>query len=153
MSLRLLSRAIVVQSLFEWDLNLDSGPSNTDSPISILERNIGEFDPDSKDKPFMQRLFGGVLEQQHGIEEAIAKVEPRWPMNTIARVDRNILRLGVHELLFEAYSTVPERVVIGQAAHLAKNFGGENSARFVNKVLVSVYLDSVYQRLQAERFI
>lgn len=139
MSNRHLSRSIVLQTLFEWDMNLDEGNPNASEPDVVLTRNIEEFAPDAKDEPFMQRLLAGVIAHQTQLDEVIVKAAPEWPLDKISRVDRNILRIGLFELLFSNRDEVPAKVAINEAIELAKNFGGESSGRFINGVLGSVY--------------
>lgn len=135
MANRHLSRSIVLQSLFEWDLNsIDKKEVGL-----VLERNVTEFAPNKADMPFMERLLDGVLQKQNELDLVIEKAAPEWPIDRISPVDRNILRLGLYELLFADRGEVPAKVAINEAIELAKQFGGENSSRFVNGVLGAVY--------------
>ena len=135
MANRHLSRSIVLQSLFEWDLNgLDKKATH-----DVLERNVSEFAPNKTDTPFMERLLDGVMAKQPELDLVIEKAAPDWPIDRISPVDRNILRLGLYELLFADRKEVPAKVAINEAIELAKQFGGENSSRFVNGVLGAVY--------------
>ncbi len=134
-----LSRSIVLQTLFEWDMNSEDGKTDADAPETILDRNIGEFATDTKDKPFMNGLLNGVLSKQQDLDAVITKAAPEWPLDKIARVDRNILRIGLYELLFSDRGEVPAKVAINEAIELAKNFGGDSSGRFVNGVIGGVY--------------
>ena len=135
MANRHLSRSIVLQSLFEWDLN-DVKKSEI---TGVLERNIEEFAPNKADMPFMEGLLDGVLQKKKELDLIIEKAAPEWPIDRISPVDRNILRLGLYELLFADRNEVPAKVAINEAIELAKQFGGENSSRFVNGVLGAVY--------------
>ena len=135
MANRHLSRSIVLQSLFEWDLNALEKKEVND----VLERNVAEFAPNKTDMPFMSKLLDGVLAKQPELDLVIEKAAPEWPIDRISPVDRNILRLGLYELLFAERSEVPAKVAINEAIELAKQFGGENSSRFVNGVLGAVY--------------
>lgn len=135
MSQRHLSRSIVLQSLFEWDFE---GRSQ-DEVYPIFERNIKEFAPGSSDRPFMENLLRLVLSKRRELDHVIEKAAPEWPINKIAPVDRNILRIGLAELLFADRKEVPPKVAINEAIELAKQFGGETSGRFVNGVLGAVY--------------
>lgn len=135
MANRHLSRSIVLQTLFEWDLN-DIDKKNVSE---VLERNIGEFAPNKTDAPFIEKLLSGVLGKQPELDQVIEKAAPEWPIDRISPVDRNILRLGLYELLFADRKEVPAKVAINEAIELAKQFGGENSSRFVNGVLGAVY--------------
>ncbi len=135
MANRHLSRSIVLQALFEWDLNA----VDKKDAISILDRNIEEFAQNKTDRPFMEKLLNGILRKQPELDLVITKAAPEWPIDRISPVDRNILRLGLFELLFSERSEVPAKVAINEAIELAKQFGGDNSSRFVNGVLGAVY--------------
>ncbi|MES2749722.1 MAG: transcription antitermination factor NusB [Patescibacteria group bacterium] len=135
MANRHLSRSIVLQSLFEWDLNA----IDRKAVIEVLDRNIEEFAPNKTDRPFMERLLDGILSKQPELDLVIEKAAPEWPIDRISPVDRNILRLGLFELLFADRKEVPAKVAINEAIELAKQFGGDNSSRFVNGVLGAVY--------------
>ena len=135
MASRHLSRSIAMQSLYEWDFN-----QFQDSKIdSIVEKNIAEFGPGLEDTDFIRRLVKGVKEKLTEIDKIIGLSAPEWPINQIATVDRNVLRLGLYELLFGNHEEVPPKVAINEAIELAKNFGGETSGKFVNGVLGTVY--------------
>jgi N utilization substance protein B len=135
MANRHLSRSIVLQTLFEWDL----GAVERKDTLAALERNVAEFAPNKADLPFMERLLDGILGKQAELDLVITKAAPEWPLDRISPVDRNILRLGLYELLFSDRGEVPAKVAINEAIELAKQFGGENSSRFVNGVLGAVY--------------
>lgn len=135
MANRHLSRSIVLQSLFEWDLNA----IERKDVITVLDRNIEEFAQNKTDRPFMEKLLDGILGKQPELDLVIEKAAPEWPIGRISPVDRNILRLGLFELLFADRKEVPAKVAINEAIELAKQFGGENSSRFVNGVLGAVY--------------
>lgn len=137
MANRHLSRSIVLQTLFEWDSATEEG--KTHDTNDCLARNVEEFAPGSKDVPYMERLLRGVLDKQSDLDMIIEKAAPEWPIHKIARVDRNILRIGLYELLFADRDEVPAKVAINEAIELGKNFGGENSGRFINGVLGAVY--------------
>lgn len=135
MANRHLARSVVLQTLFEWDT---TGVSAKDAE-TILARNVAEFGGDDVDHPFMDTLLHGVLAKKEDIDLVIAKAAPEWPLERIAPVDRNILRLGLYELLFADRAQVPAKVAINEAIELAKTFGGDSSGRFVNGVLGAVY--------------
>lgn len=135
MANRHVSRSIVLQTLFEWDLNAIERKQVSE----VLDRNIEEFAPNKTDKPFMDKLLDGILSKQSELDLVITKAAPEWPIERISPVDRNILRLGLYELLFADRSEVPAKVAINEAIELAKQFGGDNSSRFVNGVLGAVY--------------
>ena len=135
MANRHLSRSIAMQTLFEVDFN------NYDSKKAkeILERNLREFAPGLEDTSFTKKLVEGILKNKEKIDKIIEKVAPEWPLHQIAVVDRNVLRLGLFELLFEKKEEVPSRVAINEAIEIAKTFGSESSGRFVNGVLGTVF--------------
>ncbi len=135
MANRHLARSIVLQTLFEWDTT----HADTAGAKEILARNVDEFGGDDTDKPFMETLLDGVLAKQKDLDLVIEKAAPDWPLPKIAPVDRNILRIGLYELLFADRTQVPAKVAINEAIELAKVFGGESSGRFVNGVLGAVY--------------
>lgn len=135
MANRHLARSVVLQTLFEWDFN---GKDNASAPEK-LERNILEFAPGMKEHSFTRVLFDLVLKKYIIIDEIIEKAAPDWPMDKIAIVDRNVLRIGLVELLFGNKDEVPPKVAINEAIELAKTFGGEKSGKFVNGVLGAVY--------------
>jgi len=138
---RHLARMIAVQSLYEWDFR---GAKNDNEEISkIIEHNISQFikDPE-KDKAgikFAVDLVKNTIAKRDVIDPIIEKCAPDWPLEQITTVDRNVLRLGIYELMFSDYKETPPRVAINEAIELAKTFGGENSGKFVNGVLGTVY--------------
>lgn len=135
MAHRHLSRSIVLQTLFEWDF-MKMTPEAT---LVALERNVGEFAPGFGDFPFMKKLLTVTVEKAAEIDAVLTKAAPDWPLDKIANVDRNILRIGLSELLYADRAEVPAKVAINEAIELAKAFGGETSGRFVNGVLGAVY--------------
>jgi len=142
MANRHLSRSIVLQTLFEWDFMSRSERANTwdDKKIKeAMERNLKEFAPGLEDDAFVYSLTKEVLKKSGVVDEIIKKAAPDWPLDKISVVDRNILRIGLTELLFGDRAEVPPKVAINEAIELAKTFGGENSSKFVNGVLGAVY--------------
>ena len=87
MANRHLSRSIVLQTLFEWDLN---DLSKKETP-EALARNVEEFAPNKTDLAFMDKLLDGILQKQPEIDLVIEKAAPDWPLDRISPVDRNIL--------------------------------------------------------------
>lgn len=136
MANRHLSRSIVLQTLFEWDF---WGKKDGDTVSAALVRNAKEFGPGLEDMTFMEGLVDTVVKKAKIIDEVIEKAAPDWPIDKISAVDRNILRLGLAELVFGNREEVPPKVAINEAIELAKSFGGENSSKFVNGVLGAVY--------------
>jgi transcription antitermination protein NusB len=135
MANRHLLRSIAMQSLYEWDFK----GKKKDTVDEILRHNVQEFGPGVEDISFIQYLFSGVLKNQEKIDKLIEKCAPEWPLEQVTIVDRNVLRLGIFELVFGNYEQVPPKVAINEAIELAKTFGGESSGRFVNGVLGTIY--------------
>jgi N utilization substance protein B len=135
MANRHLSRSIVLQSLYEWDF----GKKSEEEAREIFKRNAEEFAPGMADFAFMDTLLAGVLAKRKELDNIIEKAAPDWPIDKISVIDRNILRLGLYELLFADRKEVPAKVAINEAIELAKNFGGDTSGRFVNGVLGAIY--------------
>ncbi len=135
MANRHLSRSVVLQSLFEWDCH-----GRNDATVKdIIARNVKEFAPGMSDVSFIEELMKGILAKKEDLNQIIEKAAPDWPIDKISPVDRNVLRIGLYELLFSDRSEVPAKVAINEAIELAKTFGGETSGRFVNGVLGAVY--------------
>ena len=142
MANRHLSRSIVLQTLFEWDFlpGEEKKAKPTDEEIkNVLKRNLKEFAPGFEDDVFVFSLIDQVLKKRGVVDEIIEKAAPDWPIDKISIVDRNILRIGLTELLFGDRKEVPPKVAINEAIELAKTFGGENSGKFINGVLGAVY--------------
>lgn len=135
MANRHLSRSIVLQSLYEWDF----GKKSPEDAFDVFKRNAEEFAPGMSDFAFMDKLLRGVLGKQPELDTIISKAAPDWPIEKISVVDRNILRLGLYELLFSDRKEVPAKVAINEAIELAKNYGSDTSSKFVNGVLGAVY--------------
>jgi transcription antitermination protein NusB len=135
MANRHLSRSIVLQTLFEWDFNT----LKTNETLDVLHRNVNEFADNASDLDFMKNLLAGVCAKVDDLNSIINKAAPDWPIEKISTVDRNVLRIGLYELLFADRGEVPPKVAINESIELAKSFGGENSGKFVNGVLGAVY--------------
>ena len=135
MASRHLARSIVMQSLYEWDFwGYDKARLD-----KIVERNLAEFGPGLDEIKFVKILVDGTIEHLKELDKIIEKAAPEWPINQITVVDRNILRIGLYELLFSDRKEVPPKVAINEAIELAKTFGGESSGKFINGVLGTVY--------------
>lgn len=140
MANRHLQRSIAMQTLFEWDfLGDQKKDASTQAGLSILKRNLQEFAPGVEDAVFSYHLIEGTLREQKTIDTLIQKCAPEWPLSQVTVVDRNILRLGIYELMYGNYEEVPPKVAINEAIELAKSFGSEASPRFVNGVLGTIY--------------
>lgn len=126
-----------MQVLYEWDFR---GGALTDLEIEqAIARNALEFAPGVHDISFMRKLLLGILNKRPKLDDIIEKAAPDWPIDKIALIDRNILRIGLYELLFEDRAQVPAKVAINEAIELAKTYGGETSGKFINGVLGAVY--------------
>lgn len=134
MATRHLARSIVLQSLYEWDF------SNRDRDlVGIVQRNMDEFGPGINEPEFVWKMVKGVVDHLTEIDEIISKSAIEWPFDQIALIDRNVLRIGVYELLYVNHEEVPYKVAINESIELAKNYGGVNSGKFINGVLGTVY--------------
>ena len=136
MSNRHLLRSVALQSLYEWDFY-----GKNDKEIdTYLKQVMKEFAPNAGEIDFAKKLCLGVINNVKQIDQIIEQAAPDWPMDQITMVDRNVLRLGVYELLFD--SDIPPKVAINEAIELAKTFGGKSSGKFVNGVLGSIFRKS-----------
>lgn len=134
MASRHLARSIVLQSLFEWDFY------NKENDLTkIVERNIENFGGGFDEVDFTKKLAKGVEENIAKIDKVIQTSAPERPLSQLSIVDRNVLRIGLYELLYEDKKEVPPKVAINEAIELAKGFGGPTSGKFVNGVLGTVY--------------
>lgn len=135
MASRHLSRSIVMQSLYEWDFSgMQEGRLD-----EIIEKNIKEYGVGLESTDFIWQLARGTVQHLPQIDKIIEKAAPEWPINQITIVDRNVLRIGLYELLFANKEEVPPKVAINEAIELAKSFGGDSSGKFINGVLGTVY--------------
>jgi len=134
MATRHLIRSIILQSLYEWDFY-----NRKEDLMKVVERNLSEFGGGVDEPEFARRIANGVLEHIAAIDKIIEKAAPEWPIEQISIIDRNILRIGLYELLYADKAEVPEKVAINEAIELAKNYSGPNSSKFVNGVLGTVF--------------
>jgi N utilization substance protein B len=121
-------RVAALQALFEVD--------TTDHPLDIVvERRLYEDDipPDVTD--FLRRLVMGVWEHRLYLDQVIMEAAPSWPVDQMPGVDKAILRIALYELLIDDADRTPLKAIINEAVELAKQFGSDNSGRFVNGVL------------------
>jgi N utilization substance protein B len=135
MSSRHLARSIVFQSAFEWDFR----NSSREEALLSLERNNKEFGEGDSEKGFAEALLKGVIDKKADLDNIIVKAAPDWPIDKISIADRNILRIGLYELLFSDRKEVPAKVAINEAIELAKAYSGEKSGGFINGVLGTIY--------------
>ena len=123
------ARMLAFQALYEVD-------SVARRPEIVIERLLTEADLSREISEFSRELVSGTVKNRDEIDVYIKKFAPAWPIDQIATVDRNILRLAIFEILFD--NKVPIKVAVNEAVELAKTFGSESSAKFINGVLGSV---------------
>jgi N utilization substance protein B len=123
------ARIAALQALYEAD-------SSRHMPLEALERIVSRERLPRDAAAFAKDLIQGVLAQQDEIDKIIARNAPAWPVKQLPPVDRNVLRLAIQEMLGDNGS--PVGVIINEAVELAKRFGSDTSAKFVNGVLGSV---------------
>jgi len=138
-----------MQSLYEWDF-YDKKP---EALTQLVERNIEEFGAGLQEvnKEFARQLVSRVEKHITQLDNIIVRAAPEWPLEQITAVDRNVLRLGLSELLYSNPEEVPPKVAINEAIELAKNYSGESSGRFVNGVLGTVYRELEEERLEPSK--
>jgi len=134
---RHLGRIVALQTLYEFEFRTECNDTSVDV-AEVLSRNLARYETAIDDTDFVDELVRGVLKEQADIDAKIQPIAPDWPIDQIARIDRNILRIGVYELLHQA-KVVPPKVAINEAVELAKAFGSDNSSKFVNGVLGTAY--------------
>jgi N utilization substance protein B len=134
---RHLGRIVALQTLYECELRKQSEDASLQVD-EVLARNIERYQEAIDDKEFVSGLVTGVLEHIADLDAKLQPMAPGWPLDQIARIDRNVLRIGLFELLYRADS-VPPKVVINEAVELAKAFGADNSSKFINGVLGTAF--------------
>lgn len=134
MASRHLARSIALQSLYEWDFY-----NRQNDLMKIIDRNLDTFGGVFDERDFARSLVKGVFDNLERLDKIIHSSAPERPINQLSLVDRNVLRMGLFELLYANKDEVPPKVAINEAIELAKNFGGASSGKFVNGVLGTVY--------------
>lgn len=135
-SARRKARSVALQALYEID-------TAGHDPQGVLERLFEETSLPDEVRAFAESRLEGILEHRQEIDQHIQKAAPTWPLEQISRIDLNILRLAIFEILFD--NEVPLKVAINEAIELAKTFGSDNSPKFVNGVLGAVVSESQSQ--------
>jgi N utilization substance protein B len=143
---RHLGRIVAMQTLYEHDFR--GGDTAQLGLAPILERNLDEFRSNIDDISFVEDVVEGVHQHQADIDGIIGPAAPEWPVEQIAKIDKIILRIGVYELMIKR--DVPPKVAINEAVELAKTFGGENSSKFINGVLGTIYRNSDFYEPEEE---
>jgi N utilization substance protein B len=123
------ARTLALQALYEVDSA--ARPAET-----VVERLLGENNLTEENTVFVRELVTGTVVNREKIDVKIQGFAPAWPLEQMAMIDRNILRLAIFEILFD--NKVPVKVAVSEAVELAKTFGSESSPKFVNGVLGSV---------------
>jgi N utilization substance protein B len=123
------ARTIALQALYEVD-------AVARRPEAVAERLLEEAGLSEENNEFVRELVSGTIKHRKEIDRNIQKYAPAWPVEQIALIDRNILRLAIFEILFD--NKVPVKVAVSEAVELAKTFGSDKSSKFVNGVLGTV---------------
>lgn len=123
------ARVLAMQALYEAD-------TSSHLVEEAVERLVAERPEPNRVAAFARELVGGVQGRRDEIDRVIGEAAPQFPVNEIAVVDRNILRVAIYEVLFD--NKTPLRAAVNEAVEIAKSFGGESSPRFVNGVLGTV---------------
>jgi N utilization substance protein B len=139
---RHFARIVLMQSLYEY---LQRGGDI----LEITKRNADRYTFEENNSSYIEKVAKGTAEHLTEIDEIITISAPEWPLTQIAQVDLSILRLAIFELLFD--DEVPPKAVINEAVELGKAFGGENTSKFVNGVLGTVYRNSEKYQEEEEK--
>jgi N utilization substance protein B len=134
---RHLGRIVALQTLYEYEMreNLNDKSLQLDD---VLKRNLAQYEKAIGDKQYVVDLVNNIVKMANQLDARVQPLAPEWPIKQIAAIDRAILRIGVYEL--EGLSDIiPPKVAINEAIELAKSFGSDNSSKFVNGVLGSLY--------------
>ncbi len=142
MANRHLLRTVALQALFEWDFNNRLGNIS-----DIVKHALQEFAGGAEDTQFSEELVAGVVENIDELDKIIVDTAPEWPIAQITIIDRNVLRLGIYELIFS--KKVPPKVVINEAVEMGKRFGGESSGKFVNGVLGTLFKNIKIEKIDS----
>lgn len=121
---------VALQTLYEYD----TAHHRVDD---VLERHAQDHRLPPRVLEYARELVSGVLAHLDEIDAAIQRAAPEWPIAQMARIDKNVLRLAIYEMLYN--SAVPAKAAINEAVELAKQFGSNTSSRFVNGVLGTIY--------------
>ncbi|MDL2235035.1 transcription antitermination factor NusB [Christensenellaceae bacterium OttesenSCG-928-L17] len=134
---RHLGRIVALQSLYEFEFREKAGDPDVQID-EIIAKNIAPYEKALGDTEFVHDLTHGVAEVVSELDAELTPLAPEWPIDTIAAIDRNVLRIGLFELTRRS-DTVPPKVAINEAVELAKAFGSDNSSKFVNGVLGTAF--------------
>ena len=134
---RHLGRIVALQTLYEYELRDNLGDKTLELD-EILQRNLNQYEKAIGDKQYVIDLVKNVVKAANQLDARVQPLAPEWPIKQIAAIDRGILRIAVYELE-SLGDIIPPKVAINEAIELAKSFGSENSSKFVNGVLGSLY--------------
>lgn len=126
MKTRRRARRVTLETLYEYDLA--NHPA-----FEVFARRLKDNPLESAGVAFAQRLIEGVLRHQDEMDTLIARYAPEWPLDQMAVIDRNILRMAIFEFLID--QETPVKVAINEAVELAKIYGSDSAPRFINGVL------------------
>lgn len=126
MKSRTKARSIALQVLYEVDIS-------SHKPGIVLSDRFTRLKMEDTLKRFISEIVSGVVEHTDVMDEFIADFAPEWPLDQVAAIDRNLLRIALWEIA--VYQKTPIKVVINEAIELAKIYGSEGSAKFINGVL------------------
>lgn len=136
MSSRHLARTIILQALYQWDFRGQPSPAIS----TIIEQNLAEFGVGvENEQEYIEKTINAIIENLPKIDKVITDYATNWPMDQINLIDKNILRIGIYELLLN--DEIPAKVAINEAIEIAKAYGGQSSGKFVNGILGAIYKD------------
>ncbi len=124
------ARAIALQTLYEYDVTRHD-------VAAVMQRHVESRRLDARVAAYAAELVDGVLEHRDQLDSAIAEAAHEWPLDQMALIDKNILRVAIYEILFN--NSVPAKAAINEAVELAKMFGSDASSRFINGVLGTIF--------------
>ena len=133
---RHLGRMVALQTLYEYDFR--NSPTDPVNISEVTKRNLEKYKEDIEDTDFIYRLVDGVISHLEELDNTLRPLAPDWPLEQIARIDRNVLRIGLYELLY-CKDDILARVALNEAVELAKLFGSDNSSKFINGVLGTAF--------------
>lgn len=128
---------MAMQVLYEWDFR-GQDPERLSEVLAFI---LGEFGKSLDDDGYVEKQVRGVVERVADIDRQLNMFSPNWSVDTMTAIDRNVLRLGAYELLYD--ESIPSRVALNESIELGKVFGGEASGKFVNGVLGALYKDGL----------
>lgn len=141
---RHLGRIVALQSLYEIDFRAEEKLDAEE----VTKRNLGQYEDAIDDDDFVFSLVHTVIRKQDELDKVLQPAAPEWPVDQIARIDKVILRMAICELLFQ--KDTPPKVAINEAVELGKRFGSDNSSKFINGVLGTVYREQIESESQSK---